>query len=246
MKKLVAYITSGYPEKSFSIDLALSLGDSGVDTLELGVPFSDPVADGPLIERASHRALEQGFRFNDIIEISKEVAPKVDTLWMGYFNSFYQQNIDKLIPLASQIGVNGLIIPDLPHEEALAYSELFDSNNMSNISFVAPTDTEQRIEEIVKDAKKFIYMVAYTGITGSGTAENLLPFISSIKKHTPTPVYVGFGVNEKTAKEKVQGADGVIVGSAFIDILLRDSLNYSQKIKECSELAKVIKDKINS
>ncbi len=246
MKKLVAYITSGYPEKSFSIDLALTLGDSGVDTLELGVPFSDPVADGPLIERASHRALDLGFKFERILDISKEVAPKVDTLWMGYFNSFYQQNMSKLIPYAREIGVSGLIIPDLPHEEALAYSELFDSNNMSNISFVAPTDSDKRIEEIVKDSKKFIYMVAYTGITGSGNAEDLQPFLSSIRKYTQTPVYVGFGVNQKTAKDKVKGADGVIVGSAFIDILLKDDLTYKQKISECSELAKVIKDKINS
>ena len=246
MKKLVAYITSGYPEKSFTIDLALSLGENGVDTLELGVPFSDPVADGPLIEKANHKALELGFKFRDLLEISREVAPKIDTLWMGYFNSFYQQNMDKLIPLAREIGVNGLIIPDVPHEEALAYQNLFDTNNISNISFVAPTDSEQRIAEVVADAKKFIYMVAYTGITGSGQAEDLQPFLSSIKKYTQTPVYVGFGVNTKTAKDKVKGADGVIVGSAYIDILLKDKLNYTQKIQECSELTKILKNEINS
>ncbi len=246
MKNLVAYITSGYPEKSFSVDLALALGDNGVDTLELGVPFSDPVADGPLIEKANHKALELGFKFKNLLEISKEIAPKVDTLWMGYFNSFYQQNMDKLIPLARDIGVNGLIIPDVPYEEALLYTDLFNDNKMTNISFVAPTDSEQRIEQIVKDAQKFIYMVAYTGITGSGQAEDLQPFLSSIKKYTQTPVYVGFGVNAKTAKEKVEGADGVIVGSAFVDILLKENLNYSQKIKECSELAQIIKNEINS
>lgn len=246
MKKLVAFITSGYPEKSFTVDLALALGESGVDTLELGVPFSDPVADGPLIEKANHKALELGFKFKDLLEISREVAPKVDTLWMGYFNSFYQQNMDKLIPLARDIGVNGLIIPDVPYEEALLYTDLFNDNKMTNISFVAPTDSEQRIEQIVKDAQKFIYMVAYTGITGSGQAEDLQPFLSSIKKYTQTPVYVGFGVNAKTAKEKVEGADGVIVGSAFVDILLKENLNYSQKIKECSELAQIIKNEINS
>ncbi|OHD97209.1 MAG: tryptophan synthase subunit alpha [Sulfurimonas sp. RIFCSPHIGHO2_12_FULL_36_9] len=246
MKKLVAYITTGYPEKSFSIDLALALGESGVDTLELGVPFSDPVADGPLIEKANHKALELGFKFKHLLEISKAVAPKVDTLWMGYFNSFYQQNMEELVPLAKEIGINGLIIPDLPHEEALAYRELFNSNNVSNISFVAPTDSEKRIQEIVKDSKKFIYMVAYTGITGSGSAEDLQPFLSSIKKYTATPVYVGFGVNKNTAKDKVKGADGVIVGSAFIDILLKESLSYENKIKECSELAKILKSEINS
>ncbi len=245
MKKLVAFITSGYPEKSFSIDLALALGENGVDTLELGVPFSDPVADGPLIEKANHKALELGFKFQHLLEISKAIAPKVDTLWMGYFNSFYQQELQKLIPLAREIGVNGLIIPDLPHEEALLYKDLFNVNNVSNISFVAPTDSEMRIEEVVKEAQKFIYMVAYTGITGSGKAEDLQPFLGSIKKYTQTPVYVGFGVNAKTAKAKVEGADGVIVGSAFIDILLKNNLNYTQKIKECSSLAQIIKNEIN-
>ena len=246
MKKLVAYLTSGYPENSFTVDLALALGENGVDTLEFGVPFSDPVADGPLIEKANHKALELGFKFKDLIEISREVAPKVDTLWMGYFNSFYQQNMKKLLPLAKEIGVNGLIIPDLPHEEALLYKELFNENSLANISFVAPTDGEERIKEVVSQAQKFIYMVAYTGITGSGKAEDLQPFLDSIKKYTPTPIYVGFGVNAVTAKEKVLGADGVIVGSAFIDILLKEELTYTQKITNCCELSKLIKNEINS
>jgi tryptophan synthase alpha chain len=246
LKNLVAYITSAYPEKSFTVDLALALGENGVDTLELGVPFSDPVADGPLIEQANHYALELGFKFQDLLEISQEVAPKVDTLWMGYFNSFYQQNMQTLLPLAQKLGVNGMIIPDLPHEEALPFKSLFQENNLANISFVAPTDSNQRIQEVVKDAQKFIYMVAYTGITGSGASEDLQPFLASIKNYTKTPVYVGFGVNERTAKAKVQGADGVIVGSAFIDILLKADLNYTQKISYCCTLARNIKEQINS
>jgi tryptophan synthase alpha chain len=180
------------------------------------------------------------------LEISEVIAPKVDTLWMGYFNSYYQHNLNSLIPFAKKIGVNGLIIPDLPYEETLAYKELFDSNSISNISFVAPTDTQERIEKIVKESKKFIYMVAYAGITGSGASEDLQPILSSIKKYTQTPVYVGFGVNEKTAKEKVKGADGVIVGSAFINILLNDDLNYKQKTDKCCDLAQIIKNEINS
>jgi tryptophan synthase alpha chain len=246
LKNLVAYITTGYPEKSFTVELALALSENGVDTFELGVPFSDPVADGPLIEKANHKALELGFRFSDLLEVSREIAPKVDTLWMGYFNSFYQQNMNELIPLAKEIGVNGLIIPDVPHEEALLYKDLFDANSVANISFVAPTDTKERIREVVNDAKKFIYMVAYTGITGSGKAEDLQPFLSSVKEYSQTPVYVGFGVNAKTAKEKVKGADGVIVGSSFIDILLKEELSYSQKIAQCCDLASIIKNEINS
>lgn len=246
MKKLVAYITSCYPEKSFSVDLALALGANGVDSIELGVPFSDPVADGPVIEKANHIALESGFHFNDILDISKEIGQKVDTLWMGYFNPFYQYGINKLLHEAHSLHVSGLIIPDLPYEETLLYKEIFDANSVANITFVAPTDSKERIAQIAKDAKKFIYLVAYTGITGSGKAEDLQPLIASIKEVTDTPAFVGFGVNARTAKEKVAGADGVIVGSAFINILLKETLNYSQKIEECSKLASIIKNEINA
>ncbi len=245
MKKLVAYITSTYPEKSFSIDLALALGENGVDSIELGVPFSDPVADGPVIEKANHLALDSGFKFTDLLDISEAVAKKVDTLWMGYFNSFYQQNLDLLIPKASALGVSGLIIPDLPHEETHKYSELFSSNNVANISFVAPTDSNKRIKEVITDSTKFIYLVAYAGITGSGQSEDLQKIITDIREYTTTPTYVGFGVNAKTAKDKVKNVDGVIVGSAYIDILLKDSLSYTQKIEQCSALSLEIKSKIN-
>jgi len=246
MKQLVAFITSGYPEKQFSVDLALALAQNGVDTLELGVPFSDPVADGPLIEAASHKVLQQGLKFSDVLDITKEVAPKVDTLWMGYFNSFYQQKMPKLLPLAKEMGLSGFIIPDLPYEEAVVYDELFQANNLSNISFVAPTDSPQRIEQIVSNAQKFIYMVAYTGITGSGASEDLQPFLQTIKEYTKTPVFVGFGVNEKTAKQKIVGADGVIVGSAFTKVLLEEDTNFTQKIQKCCDIASIIKEEINS
>lgn len=246
MKQLVAYITSGYPEKSFSIDLALALAENGVDSIELGVPFSDPVADGPVIEKANFISLENGFRFNDILDISQEIALKVDTLWMGYFNPFYQYGMEKLLSEAQRLGVTGLIIPDVPYEEARQYSTLFHANKVANINFVAPTDSSERIREITTDAEKFIYLVAYAGITGSGQSEDLQATIDSIRECSATSIYVGFGVNEKTAKEKSRSVDGVIVGSAFVDILLQDDLKYSQKINACSALARNIKSMINS
>jgi tryptophan synthase alpha chain len=245
LKHLVAYITTGFPEKSFTVDLALALGENGVDSLELGVPFSDPVADGPVIEKANFLALENGLRFSDVLEVSELIAPKVDTLWMGYFNPFYQYGMDALLKKAKEIGVSGMIVPDLPHEEALAYKAAFDANGISNISFVAPTDDDARVKAVVTDAKKFVYLVAYAGITGSGQSEDLQPIITSIKSHTQTPVYVGFGVNEKTAKEKVEGADGVIVGSAFVNVLLQEDLGFQQKIEKCCSIAREIKQKIN-
>jgi len=244
-KQLVAYVTSGLPDNNFTIDLCLSMAENGVDMIELGVPFSDPVADGPVIEKANHLALSRGVKFQDIKTITEAVASHVDTLWMGYFNSFYHQGMESLLPEASNMGLKGMIIPDLPHEEARTYEKLFKDNSLANIAFVAPTDSDARVKEVVANAKKFIYMVAYAGITGSGQKEELSGLIESVKRHSETPVFVGFGVNEKTAKEKAKGVDGVIVGSAFVDILLKDDLSNSQKIEDISALAKEIKAKIN-
>jgi len=245
VKQLVAYITSGYPDSEFTVDLALALAQNGVDTLELGVPFSDPVADGPVIEKANNLSLEKGFRFAEILTISEKIASDVDTLWMGYFNPFYQYGMEKLLDRAKAIGVNGLIIPDVPYEEAKAYESLFESRSLANITFVAPTDSDDRIATITANARKFIYLVAYAGITGSGKSEDLAGVLDSIKRHSDTPVYVGFGVNEKTAKEKVQGADGVIVGSAIVNVLLDESLSSTQKITKCCDITRTIKSLIN-
>jgi len=245
LKNLVAYITTGYPSLEFTVDMALALAESGVDTLELGMPFSDPVADGLIIEKANLKALQNGFKLEHLFDASKEITPHIDTLWMGYFNPFYHKGMDFFIDKAKQSGVNGFIIPDLPLEEATPYKPMMREANLSLIDFIAPTDSKERIKQIVTDAQKFIYLVAYAGITGAGQSEDLQPIITDIKEYTSTPIYVGFGVNEKTAKEKAKGVEGVIVGSAFVQVLLDDSLNSSQKIKKISALAKEIKEKIN-
>ncbi len=245
MKKLVAYITTGFPDKNFTKDVAFALKEAGADILELGIPFSDPVADGPIIEEANLKSLQNGFKTEDLFEISKEIAPKIDTLWMGYFNSFYQKGIETISEIAENSGVSGFIIPDLPHEEAMIHKPLIKKHKLSLISFVAPTDSKRRIKEVVKDSEKFVYLVAYAGITGSGTDEDLTRVISDIKEYTDTDIYVGFGVNEKTARDKAKGVDGVIVGSSFVKVLLDDSLSNSQKIEEIARIAKTIKESIN-
>jgi len=245
LKKLVAYITTGFPDKNFTVDLALSLKEAGVDSLELGIPFSDPVADGPVIEAANLVALQNGFKITDLLEVSEKIAPKIDTLWMGYFNPFYHKGLDFFLAKAKEYGVSGFIIPDLPHEEGRAYRQMFDEKEIALIDFVAPTDSKERIATIVKDAKKFIYMVAYAGITGADKSESLDSMISAVRENTDTPLYIGFGVNEKTAKEKAKGVDGVIVGSAFVKILLQEDLTNSQKIANISALARSIKEMIN-
>ena len=246
LKKLVAYITTGFPDLNFTEDAALALKEAGVDTLELGVPFSDPVADGPVIEKANLKSLQQGFKMKHLFDVSKTIAKEIDILWMGYFNSFYHQGIDQITKRAQQLGVNGFIIPDLPYEEAQKYKHTFRQQNLALIDFVAPTDSKERIKTILHDTQKFIYLVAYAGITGAGKSEDLTSVISNIRETTDTDVYIGFGVNKKTAKQKAKGVDGVIVGSAFVSIMLDNTITYNDKISKMQDLAKTIKEEINS
>jgi len=245
VKRLVAYITTGYPDAAFTVDLARAMAEAGVDTLELGIPFSDPVADGPVIESANLKALEAGFRLEHLFQVSRQIAPAIDTLWMGYFNPFYHRGLENFVTEAAAAGVNGFIIPDLPFEEARPYKPMIEEAGLSLIDFIAPTDTPDRIAMIAADARKFLYLVAYAGITGSGESEDLSSVIAQIREHTATPVYLGFGVTPETAKEKARNVDGVIVGSAFVKILLDESLGSTEKIAKISAMARQIKEAIN-
>lgn len=245
MKKLVGYITSSLPNNDFTVDLAYSMKEAGVDILELGIPFSDPVADGPVIEKANLIALNNGFKLKDLFEVSSKIGKDIDTLWMGYMNPFYHFGIEKFLQKADEFGISGTIIPDLSYEMAQNFEPLFEKYNKTNICFVAPTDSEERIKQIATNAQKFIYMVAYAGITGSGQKEDLSQIIQNVRKYSNTPLYIGFGVDENTCKEKIIGVDGVIVGSAFVKHIIDDSLSNSEKIKRISSIAKEIKEKIN-
>jgi tryptophan synthase alpha chain len=246
LKKLITYLTCAYPDPSFTIELALKLKENGTDIIELGIPFSDPVADGPVIEKANKLALESGFKMSQLYEVSKQIAPQIDTYWMGYFNMFFSKGIKQIALDASSFGVKGFIIPDLPHEEAFAYRESFSSNDISLVSFVAPTDSPRRIKKLVGRSQGFVYLVAYAGITGSAQSEELDSIIEEIRKQTQTPLYLGFGVNEQNAKEKAQDVDGVIVGSEFIKILIDETLTNNQKIDTICALSSRIKEAINS
>jgi tryptophan synthase alpha chain len=246
LKKLVGFITSSLPENNFTIDLALSMQEAGVDTLELGIPFSDPVADGPIIEKASLNALHNGFKLKDLFEVTSQIAPKMDTLWMGYMNPFFHYGMEKFLQKGQEYNIAGSIIPDLPYEESKEYKDLFTKYDQTIIDFVAPTDSFERIKTITSNSQKFIYMVAYAGITGSGQSEDLSEVINNVRSCTDTPLYVGFGVDENTAKEKAKDVDGVIVGSAFVKHLIDDNLSNSEKIKKITTIASKIKDSINS
>jgi tryptophan synthase alpha chain len=174
------------------------------------------------------------------------ISKDIDTYFMGYFNQFFHYGLDKFLKDASSNLAKGFIIPDLPHEQAVVYKDSFLKYNLTLIDFVAPTDNSDRIAQLVKNSQDFIYLVAYTGITGSGASEDLSTVIKDIKSHTDTDVYVGFGVDEHSAKTKAKDVDGVIVGSAFIKILLDDTISDSSKINKIANLTRIIKDKINS
>lgn len=244
-KALVTYLTSAFPEKNFTIDLALSLQQNGADIIELGVPFSDPVADGPVIEAANHKALQGGYTHDDLFSISEAITSKIPTYWMGYLNPFYHLGLEAMAKKAHDLGVKGFILPDLPYEESLRYEALFKEHALHNIAFAAPTDSAARLKQTLNGAQGFVYLVAYAGITGANKAESLEQIINEVRAATTQPLYVGFGVNEATAKERIKGADGVIVGSALVKELLDESSTYTQKIERCSTIARTIKTIIN-
>ena len=243
MKKLIGYITAGILEDNATSDLIMQMKENGLDGVELGIPFSDPVADGPIIETASQIALKNGFKFQQVFTITKSID--IDVLWMGYFNPFYQKDIKNILKKAKDVGVSGFIIPDLPYEEARNYKKIFEKYNIALIDFIAPTDSKDRIQKIVENSRKFIYLVAYAGITGSNKKENLKDIVKNIRLFTKTPIYVGFGVNKNTAKERAKNVDGVIVGSAFMKILIDENLTVLQKIDKIASLTKEIKVLIN-
>ncbi len=244
MKKLVGFITSSYPNPNFTVDLVLSMAEAGMDIVELGVPFSDPVADGAVIEKASHEAIKAGFRFDDIFTISSKIVGTIDTYTMGYTNMFYRYGIENYIKKASEVGIKGTLIPDMPYEEAVVYADLQRQHNHKFVDFVAPTDDKERIKHILKYSSNFVYLVAYAGITGQATRTDLSQTIANIRQTTDTPIYLGFGVDENNAKKKAVNVDGVIVGTAFVRDLLDESLNFKEKLDIITKKIKMIKDQI--
>lgn len=247
MKQLVCYLTAALPCASFTEELALAMSENGVDALELGIPFSDPVADGEVIAKANIQVLQQGFAFGDVAKIAHNVHTHMRLFVMSYANPLYHNDLDSVFSSFAQSGISGVIIPDVPFEESTPYKQAATRHHLSFVPLVAPTTQPERVKRLVEsvDCRAFIYLVAYTGITGAAKNEDLQPLIASIRKSSSAPVFVGFGVNAHNARQKAEGADGVIVGSAIVQILLQDSSG-SEKIRNICALCKSIKDAINS
>jgi len=220
-KGLIPFITAGDPNLETTAQLLIELANSGATVIELGVPFSDPMADGPVIQRASERALKHGFGLSEIFETVTRVRANIDTpiILFSYFNPLLQYGVDRLASDASQAGVDGILVTDLTPEESGEFGAILRSNDLDTIFLVAPTSTDERLRMIAAHASGFVYAVSRAGVTGarenmSREAELL---VSRVRKVSGLPVAVGFGISSAEQVEQTLAyADAVVVGSAIV------------------------------
>jgi tryptophan synthase alpha chain len=217
---LMPYIMGGYPDLAASIRIGAAAVAAGADVLELGIPFSDPLADGPVIHEAATRALAAGVGVESVLEVAAELALLVPVVLMTYTNILLAPGVERFLHRAQERGVSGLIVPDLPLEEADEIASAAAAAGVALVPLVAPTTPEERLARIGAHARGFVYVVSVTGTTGerAGTAEALAPLIARARAHTSVPVALGFGIStpEQAAAAADAGADGVIVGSRLV------------------------------
>jgi len=221
-KAFIAFITAGYPNLDLTYQLVLEFSRIGVDIIELGVPFSDPIADGPVIQESSQAALRNGVNLNNILALVKQSRryTEVPVCLMTYFNPVFCFGENTFIKKAQDSGVDGLIIPDFPPEEAGSFSLKAKKADLDTVFFVSPTTTAERVKYIAEATRGFIYYVSLTGVTGrrASLSSDLKDNLSQIKKITSVPVCVGFGISAADQVRQVYRiADGAIVGSAIIE-----------------------------
>lgn len=235
-KAFIAFLTAGDPDFETSVKNFKAVAEAGADLIEIGIPFSDPIAEGPVIQEADIRALEAGMTTDKVFDLLKEVRKDVDIpiVFMTYANPVFHYGADKFFKNASEAGADGIIIPDCPFEERHEFDEVAAKYGMDFISMIAPT-SEDRIKEIASQAKGFIYVVSSLGVTGvrSEIKTDLESIVKLIKEATDTPAAIGFGIStpEQAAKmSKV--ADGVIVGSAMVRIVASEGVNAPEKLAE--------------
>jgi tryptophan synthase alpha chain len=220
-KALIPFLTGGFPSLSLSLKLSLELAKRGADIIEIGVPFSDPIADGPIIQSSSQIALAKGASLRRILDLTEQFRAQSSTpvALMSYYNPLLRWGIRSFMKAARAAGVDGVIIPDLPPEEAGELLGASEGLGLDLIFLVAPTSSEKRIRLISKVTRGYIYYVSVTGTTGMrrSLAPDLKPAVLRIREHTDLPIVVGFGISTPDQAEAARSlADGVIIGSALI------------------------------
>jgi len=231
-KALIAYVTVGYPKLDATLKVVPLLAECGCDIVELGIPFSDPMADGATIQQASYKALENGVTTALCLDIAKIISKKtnVPLVFMSYYNPIYKYGLDKFCHDCVVSGIDGLIIPELPPEESDELGDLAGKSGVDLIYLLAPTSVEERIKLVAGKSHGFIYLVSIAGVTG---ARNELPpdlgkFISKVKQIAKQPVCVGFGISTpEQAAQVAKTADGVIIGSKLIQLMETDDAAFT-------------------
>jgi len=223
---LIAYLTVGYPRLDSTPSLVEAAAQSGADAIELGIPFSDPLADGRTIQAASQQALKEGVTVARALEAAAAARKKTDVplLFMTYLNPILAYGLERFCRAAADAGVDGLIVPDLPPAESADLRRAAEASQVDLVFFVAPTSSEAGIEAACRAATGFVYCIAVTGVTGARAQldDALLPLIASVRRHTTLPVVVGFGISKPEHLAALEGkADGVIVASALLDAIAR-------------------------
>ncbi|MEL6440423.1 MAG: tryptophan synthase subunit alpha [Cyanobacteria bacterium J06621_8] len=222
---LIPFITAGDPDLATTAKALEVLASSGADMIELGVPYSDPLADGPTIQAAATRALNKGVQLADVLEIVRETAPKIDVpiILFTYYNPIYYRGVDSFLQQVKAAGVSGLVVPDLPLEEAEVLLKSAIEIGIELTLLVAPTSSSARIKAIAAKSQGFIYLVSVTGVTGvrSQMAAEVKDLLAELHNSTDKPIGVGFGISDPEQARQVKdwGADAVIVGSAIVQRL---------------------------
>ncbi|MBH8562614.1 tryptophan synthase subunit alpha [Nostoc sp. CENA67] len=222
---LIPFITAGDPDLATTAAALQILDQNGADIIELGIPYSDPLADGPVIQAAATRALERGINFDQVLEMLQATTPSLRSpiVLLTYYNPILHRGIDKFLQDVAAAGVSGLVVPDLPLEEAATLLEPASKMGIDVILLIAPTSSPERIEAIARYSRGFIYLVSVTGVTGVRTkVENRVSdLLKQIRNVTEKPVAVGFGISQPAQALQVKewGADAAIVGSAFVKLL---------------------------
>ncbi len=240
---LIPFITAGDPDLETTKRLIFTIAQNGGDILELGVPFSDPLADGPTIQAASQRALKNGLTLKEILDLVKDIRAEINMpiVLMGYYNPFFQYGLERLAQDAAKAGVNGFIIPDLPIEEAEEWLKHSRKHKLDTIFLVAPTTPLSRAKKITQKSSGFIYYVSVTGVTGARKElpKDLIANLKQLKQITRKPIGVGFGISSPEHVQRlVPYADGIVVGSAIVRIIEK-----GQNPDEiCAKVGKFIQD----
>jgi tryptophan synthase alpha chain len=221
-KALIPYITAGDPHPSLTVPLMQALVEGGADILELGVPFSDPMADGPVIQRAGERALKHGVGLADVLKMVVEYRKKDDAtpiVLMGYANPIEAMGVEKFIAGAKAAGVDGTIVVDYPPEECVEFSELARKNGIDPVFLLSPTSSDKRIADVARFGSGYLYYVSLRGVTGAGHIDlsDVAARIPKIRAATKLPIGVGFGIRDaESARRVAQAADAVVIGSRII------------------------------